>query len=169
MPNKDGHILIGEIVGFHGLKGVLKIRSYAESLSVFEPESSVFLETDGEKKVFTVEWVKAHKRGALMALETIRSRNQAETLMGAGLFIEKTRLPDLEDGVWYWSDLMGLSVYTINEEYLGRITDIITTGSNDVYVVKDGKNETLVPALEWVVTAVDMEKGVMQVVLPEIL
>jgi 16S rRNA processing protein RimM len=75
--------------------------------------------------------------------------------------------PPLDAGEYYWSDLVGMSVHTTNGECLGTIQHIFPTGSNDVYVVRDGSRETLVPALAWVVVKVDVEAKAMTVDLPE--
>jgi 16S rRNA processing protein RimM len=165
---KKGHVLIGEIIGTHGIKGTNKIRSYAESLEVFEPGRSILVrESSGRETSLEIAWVKHHTRTPLFSLKVINDRNQAEVLVGAKLFIPKAELPQLENGSYYWIDLIGIEVYTTEDEYLGRIESIIETGSNDVYVVKDKKKEVLIPALESVVTDIDLAQKRMQVDLPE--
>lgn len=163
---------IGKIVGAHGVKGNIKVHSYAESLSVFEPGRSILvINTKGIEKTFEINWAKPHSRGGLLSLRGIDSRKSAEALIGSELFITRESLPELEDGVYYWSDIIGLSVFTIDEQYIGRVESIIQTGSNDVYVVKDlsrdHDNETLIPALESVVLEIDLENKTMRVDLPE--
>jgi 16S rRNA processing protein RimM len=113
------------------------------------------------------EGIRPHKRLILLSLKGINDRNQSESLVHAEIFIEKGSLPELEEGVYYWADLIGLSVFASDETYMGRIESVIPTGSNDVYVVKDTDRETLIPALESVVVAVDLEKKIMRVDLPE--
>jgi len=165
---KKGYVLIGEIIGTHGIKGTNKIRSYAESLEVFEPGRSILVrEISGRETSLEIAWVKHHTRTPLLLLKGINDRNQAEVLIGAKLFIPKAELPQLENGSYYWIDLIGIEVYTTEDEYLGRIESIIETGSNDVYVVKDKKKEVLIPALESVVTDIDLAQKRMQVDLPE--
>ena len=169
---KNHFLPIGKIVGTHGVKGTIKVYSYAQAFSVFEPEGVILLKNpEGEEKTYTIEWAKPHKRILLLCLKGIESRESAEKLIGAELFIEKKNLPELEEGTYYWIDLIGLSVYTIDEEYIGRIESIIPTGSNDVYVVKDpikgSDREILIPALESVVIGVDLERKVLHVDLPE--
>lgn len=161
-------VLIGKIVGAHGIRGNIKIVSFAESLEIFEAGRAILLrDLAGLLKEYRIGWVKAHGRGTLMQLDGIKSREDVEALIGSELYIEKKILPPLEPGVFYWMDLIGLDVVTTEGNYLGKIDSIMQTGSNDVYVVKHHENETLIPALENVVTAVDLEKSEMQVVLPE--
>ncbi|MBW2408596.1 MAG: 16S rRNA processing protein RimM [Deltaproteobacteria bacterium] len=161
-------VLIGQIVGVHGIKGNCKFRSYAESLSVFQSDNVVFVAaSDGRQKPYEINWVKSHAKTALISLKGVDTRDQAQALIGCELFIEKSRLPDPEEGSYYWFDLIGLEVFDIDQKYLGRLESIIETGSNDVYVVKEGDMEILIPALESVVQNIDLKKRRMQVDLPE--
>ncbi len=169
---KNGFLLIGKVVGVHGIKGNLKVYSYGETLSVFEPGSSILvISPKGLEKTYTVKWVKPHQRVLLMSLEGIDSRNLAEDLIGSEFFFEKAKLPELEEGSYYWFDLIGLAVFTIDNEYIGRVESIMPTGSNDVYVVKnpdkDHNNEILIPALTSVVLEIDVNLKTMRVDLPE--
>ncbi|MDP2644634.1 MAG: ribosome maturation factor RimM [Desulfobacterales bacterium] len=168
----DAFLLIGKIVGTHSLKGVIKVYSYAHSGSVFKPGIPIFLkDRNGQIQTYSLAWAKPHKRIMRMALQGIDHVARAEELIGADIFIENTRLPELQAGTYYWNDIIGLSVYTVDNKYLGRIESVIPTGSNDVYVVKDatkGKSfEILIPALASVVVKVDLESKTMQVDLPE--
>ena len=164
---KKDHVLIGKIVGSHGLKGTNKIRAFAESLSVFKPGRSILIrKSSGQKINLEINRVKAQGRTTLLSFKGINDRSQAEALIGSELYIRKQDLPELEDGTYYWFDLIGIEVYTIDKKYLGRIESIIETGSNDVYVVKDGKKEVLIPALESVVMDIRLEQKRMQVNLP---
>jgi 16S rRNA processing protein RimM len=83
------------------------------------------------------------------------------------LFIPETELPELDEDTYYWFELIGIEVYTTEDEYLGRIESVFPTGSNDVYVVKDRQKEILVPALDSVVIDIDLEHKRMRVDLPE--
>lgn len=162
------HVLIGKIVGVHGLKGISKLYSYAQSLSLFEAGGTVLIGSRlGRQTAYEIKWVKPHGRTALLSLNGVMDRRQAEALVGTDVFIEKARLPEPEKGAYYWFDLIGMEVYTAGENYLGRLTAVIPTGSNDIYVVKNGKNEVLVPALESVVLDIDLDQRRMQVELPE--
>jgi len=165
---KKDHVLVAEIVGVHGIKGTNKIRSYAESLSLFKPGSSILVrERGGQEKRRVVKWVKPHTGTALLLFEGIVEHHQAQALIGAQLFVLKEDLGELEDDTHFWFDLIGMAVYTTEAAYLGRIESIIETGSNDVYVVQDNKKEVLIPALESVVVDIDVKNKRMQVDLPE--
>lgn len=167
---QEGFLLIGKITGVHGIKGTNKAFFYFESLSAFESDSLILLKNpEGLEKTYEIKWVKSHGRGFLLSLKGISCREEAKALIGSELFIKKEKLPELEDGTYYWFDIIGLAVYTIKDKYLGCVESIISTGSNDVYVVKDkaGNNEVLIPALESVVKKIDFKLKIMQVDLPE--
>jgi 16S rRNA processing protein RimM len=88
-------------------------------------------------------------------------------LVGSQLLVDRNQLPPLPDGEYYWCDLLGMTVVLDDGSPLGEITDIIATGSNDVYVVKSGEREVLVPAIEDVVLNIDPVAGEMRVALLE--
>jgi 16S rRNA processing protein RimM len=106
-----------------------------------------------------------------MSLKGITSLSLGEMLVGSEIFIEKRILPDLEEGSYYWYDIIGISVFTTDDQYIGRVKSIIPTGSNDVLVVKDPNrdkdNEVLIPVLESVVLEIDLKDKTMRVDLPD--
>lgn len=169
---KNGFLLVGKIVGAHGLNGNIKVHSYAESLSVFKPGGSILVINAGIfEKNYKIKWVKPHGRLILLSLVGIDDRNAVKSLIGSELFVERAVLPELEEGSYYWDDIIGLAVFKSDGQYIGRVASIISTGSNDVFVVKDPNmedhNETLIPALESVVLVIDLENKTMRVDLPE--
>jgi 16S rRNA processing protein RimM len=169
---KDGFLPVGKIIGAHGVKGNLKVHSYAESVSVFKPGSLILAIHAGKiEKHFAIKWAKPHGKSILLSFKGIEDRSTAKTLLGAELFIERIALPELEEGVYYWVDIIGLSVFTTDNKYIGRVESIMSTGSNDVYIVKnktkDDSTEILIPAIESVVLEIDFENKAMRVKLPE--
>lgn len=169
---KKGFLPVGKIVGAHGVKGNIKVHSYAESLSVFEQGSPILIASaKGFEKILTIKWVKPHGRVVLLSLKGIENRNLAKTLIGSELFVKRDSLPKLVEGSYYWFDIIGLAVFTNDEKYIGRVESVIPTGSNDVYVVKDTHkdrdNEILIPAIEPVVLKIDLGQKKMIVDLPE--
>lgn len=165
-------LVIGEVVGIHGIRGVVKVRSHAESPDIFLPDTPVYLGGDhGEKKRYTIQWVKPHKKGLLMALDGVTECSRAEALVGALIYIDSQVLPELEDDTYYWFELIGMSVFSVENEYLGQVTSIMPTGSNDVLVVRDPvkgpQYEVLIPALATVVQSVNLQEKQIRVTLPE--
>jgi 16S rRNA processing protein RimM len=167
---KESFLLIGKITGTHGIRGTSKAFFYSETLSAIESDSHILLKNhEGLEKTYEINWIKPHGKGVLLSLKGISCREEAKALTGSELFIKKEKLSKLEDGTYYWFDIIGLDVYTVEDKYLGCVESIIPTGSNDVYVVKDkaGNSEILIPALESVVKKVDFNLKIMQVDLPE--
>lgn len=164
----DALIPIGKVVGTHGIKGYLKVSSYAESADSFSPGTQLALRREGKPVVMLgIESARPYKHGMLLALEGIASIDAARELVGCDLCIDKATLPELERGAYYWHQIIGLQVFTMDDRPLGRVEAIFPTGSNDVYVVRDGKKEILIPAIESVVVDIDPAGGVLRVDLPE--
>lgn len=166
-----GHVPIGKIIGAHGVRGTCRVYSYMESPHALKPGISLlFKDQKDTEKTCEIVWAKPHKKTTiLMALKGIKTREQAEELIGFELFMDRKCFPELESGTYYWHDLIGLDVYTADEAYIGNLVSVIPTGSNDVYVVKnpDTNQETLIPALTAVVLEIDLKKRKMRVNLPE--
>jgi 16S rRNA processing protein RimM len=171
--NRRGdRIQIGKIVAAHGIRGAVKVYSYAESAQCFTVEESLeLIDPNGAEQRYKVLWAKPHKNTLRMALDGVITRNDAEALVGSTLWISKASLPALDEDTYYWVDLIGMAVHGPDDECLGRITEIIETGANDVYVVRTPEGypvrEILLPAIASVVIEVDVPAGRMSVVLPE--
>ena len=172
IDEKKNFLLIGKITSLHGLKGNIKIHSYAESIDVFKPKDLLLVQnTDGLEQSYTIQWAKSHQRSVLLSLEGVDSRSAAEALIDSRIYIEKRLLSEPDDGSYYWFDIIGLSVYTIDKQYIGKVDSIIPTGASDVYVVTNPdinkKNEVLIPAVDTVVLDIDLNKKKMTIDLPE--
>ncbi|MFZ0614267.1 MAG: ribosome maturation factor RimM [Desulfobacterales bacterium] len=167
-----GAIPIAKIVGTHGLRGTCKIYCYGEWGDVFGAGREILLKNAaGALASHEVDWVKPHARTLLLALKGITDRSRAESLVGCEIVIDKSSLPRLAAGTYYWHELIGLAVVTIEGRPLGRLTAVMPTGSNDVYVITPQEGgaagEILIPALKSVIVAVDLAVGRMRVDLPE--
>ncbi len=107
---------------------------------------------------------RSHKDSLLVRLEGIDSPEAARTLTGLDIWLPRDQLPPLEEGVYYWDDLLGLSVVTEMAEPLGVVENLIATGANDVIIVREpGGGERLLPLIDEVVRGVDLEKGIITV------
>jgi 16S rRNA processing protein RimM len=154
---------MGKVMAPHGQRGLLRIRSYAQSEASFQQAGRVFLRTPaGETQEYPVESVQPHKRILLMKLKDLDTRQEAETYRGAEIYVRKDAIVRGEDE-YFWHELLGLEVYLEDGQHLGAVFQIISTGANDVYVVKEGQKELLIPAIYEVIKEVDIEKGRMTV------
>lgn len=158
-------VIIGKIVAPHGVRGDVRVAVLTDFPDRFETLKTVHLDT-GE--VLEVVDVRFHKQFVLLRFAKLESMNAVEHLRGKLLRVKREDAVVLPEGHYYFFDIIGLTVYTIAGECLGNITDIISTGANDVYVVdrKNGKS-TLVPALKKVVRQIDIVNKKMVVELLE--
>jgi 16S rRNA processing protein RimM len=168
----DDYFHIGKVIGVHGIRGALKVYSYAESSAYYAPGSVlVLMDEAGDLKTYTITGSGPHKKIWRLTLADVATRNQAEGLIGRTVLVHRADLPDLEEDTYYWADLLGMAVYNNSGDYLGRVRHIIPTGANDVYVVGtdtgEGAAEILVPAIESVVLDIDIDQHRMRVELPE--
>jgi 16S rRNA processing protein RimM len=156
-------LLVGKVIRPHGREGLLRISSFARSEDSFLQAGRVFLKSaSGEIHEYAVISVRPHKNSFLMKLEGFTSRREAEEYTGAEIHIRKEALRR-EEGEYFWHELLGLKVYLETGRYLGSISQIIPTRSNDIYVVKEGDNEVLLPATYQVVKEIDLDNEKMVV------
>ena len=157
-------IPIGRLTKLHGLKGELVFLPYIDDLSLIPDltEQAVHLRhrTKPDQTCDIVSWRYSHKR-LLLRFYGYQTKEQAEPLRDYEICVARQRFSSLPDGEYYWFDIEGLRVYDSDEHLLGTITDIIHTGSNDVYVVRDHAREVLIPALQSVVQSIDIARGEM--------
>jgi 16S rRNA processing protein RimM len=161
---------IGRLVKLHGLKGRLKAISYLESETLLGGGRLVEVIVRPEKgpgKAYRVKEVRPQHKSFFIEFEGIDDPDSAARLVGSGIFIPAGLLEKLPEDEYYWHQIIGLRVTTQAGEYLGEISSILPTGSNEVYVVTGDGKEILLPAIEDVIKKIDLEKGEMIVVLPE--
>ena len=149
---------MGKVIRPYGSGGLLRILSYARSEASFLDAGAVFLRSaSGEPHEYTVISVRPYKNIFLMRLDGLSLRDEIEKYTGAEILIRKETLTCEEDE-YFWYELIGLEVYLDTGEYLGCISQIISSGHNDIYAVKKGDREVYVPATYEVVKEVDLEK-----------
>jgi 16S rRNA processing protein RimM len=154
-------LLIGRVTGPHGVRGFLKIESHAQSGKSLLAAGKIFLrQKSGELSEREILSAIPRKGGALIRLEGVDSRDQAEAQRGAEILILKASLSREEDE-YFWHELIGLRVYLETGRYLGTVKEIMETAANDIYVVREGRKEFLVPAIHDVVKAIDLAGGKM--------
>lgn len=157
-------VLLGRVVGVHGVRGELKLESYTE------PRTQIFrylpwrIRSAADEKTIEACHGRAQGRGLVAELPGIADRDAALALVGTEIWVARSALPAAKPGEFYWSDLEGLEVVTLDKVSLGRVSHLIATGANDVMIVRDGERERLIPFLPGrFVSEVDLAAGRMTV------
>ncbi|MCE2404928.1 MAG: 16S rRNA processing protein RimM [Dehalococcoidia bacterium] len=162
-PSRERMIPVGRILSPRGFGGEVRIEVLSDSPGRFAPGGAVFLR--GRRLV--IGRCSSLSRGRMtLALKGLYDRAQAEDLRGALLTVPEEMVPPLPEGHYYHFQLVDMEVFTADGEHLGRITEVLSTGANDVYLVAREAGELLVPALEDVVVEVDVGARRMVVDLP---
>lgn len=157
-------VTLGRISGVHGVQGWVRVHSDTSPRENIVNYSPWHLVREGRRETWKVNSGRRQGKAVAAKLAGCNDRNAAEDLIGALITVPRSVLPATTvPGEYYWADLIGLSVETVDGVPLGRIEHLFETGSNDVIVVK-GDRERLVPYIwEQVVREVDLEAGVMRV------
>jgi 16S rRNA processing protein RimM len=152
----DDLICVGHILGSQGIKGWVRVFSNTSPRENIVSYSPWFIEQGNVRKATAVQGRRQGKN-VLARLEGVEDRTQADELTGCRIFINPQQLPRLEAGEYYWSDLVGLAVETVQGEPLGVIASMMETGADDVMLLS-GERERLIPfVIDQIVTEVDLD------------
>lgn len=158
---------VGQIVNTHGVKGEVKILPLTDNIERFKDLKTVKVESNVDiRKIDSVEFlsIKFHKNTVIAKLNGIDTLEKAEELKGLYLVVDRKDAVKLDKDSYFICDIIGLDVYDLKRGLLGKIEDVIQTGSNDVYVVKGTViKELLIPAIKSVIKEVLIEEGRMNV------
>jgi len=149
--------VFGEIVKTRGLRGCLKVLSFLESQDILDGLDFVYLESKtGQRSRHEIKKINAAGHFLFIELNGIANVDEAQKFVGSKLLLPKDLLEELPEDEFYWSDIIGLDVYTVEGRHLGRIESIFPTGSNDVYVCRGENGEFLIPAIADAVVRIDL-------------
>ena len=161
-------IVIGKVIRPHGLKGLLRIWSYAQTAGSFFDAGTIFFSQNPEEfQAHQLISLRPQNNIFLMKVDGVFTLQDAEKYRGAKILIRKDSLTRETEDEYFWFELIGLNVFLNSGKYLGTIGDIITTGSNDIYVVRNDDDEYLVPAIHDVVEKIDLESRQMVISVME--
>lgn len=165
----NDYFQIGKIVNTVGVMGELKIFPTTDDIKRFELLKTISIMLGGSLIEMTVKNVRFHRNLVMMKLEGINDVMSADALRGGVIVVERADALPLAESEYYLKDLLGISVNTEDGEYLGILHDVIFTGANDVYVIKnDGNNkDLLIPAISECILSVNIKERQMIVRLLE--
>lgn len=150
------YVRIGLVAKPQGIRGEIKVNNLSDQPERFLKLDHVFAENRGQYTRYGVKGARLGDGCAFLFLERIYTRDEAETLRGQYLCVERENAITLPEGRYFIFDLEGCEVLTEKGRHLGRLTEVLQPGANDVYVVSDGENEILVPAVKSFVLSVDI-------------
>jgi 16S rRNA processing protein RimM len=152
---------VGKIVNTHGIRGEVKVISstdfpderYAKGNTLY-----IFSPTSSEPVEVKITSHRVHKNFDMLAFEGYSNVNDVEKFKGSVLKISEDQLTDLEEGEFYYHEIIGCIVFSEEGEEIGKIKEIISTGANDVWVIaRKGEKDGLIPYIEDVVKDIDIE------------
>lgn len=161
---------VGKIINTHGIRGEVRVLSTSDFTDErFMPGNALYLFDKGELvKEVIVKTHRKHKQFDLLSFEKLEDINLIEGFKGFDIKISEDQQQDLEDGSYYYHQIIGLDAVTLEGEKIGKISEILAPGANDVWVVKrKGKKELLLPVIDDVIKKVDLEQGLVVVDLLE--
>jgi 16S rRNA processing protein RimM len=155
---------IGRVVKPHGVKGRMKVEYFGEDLRRFVSYREIFIEDEkGRPESYEILEASPHPPRLILQLKGIEKIEQTQSLIGKTILVEKEALPNLEEGEYYWADLLGMKVETREGKAIGKVREIFSTGAHDVYVVEGKRGDISLPAIGEVILGIDLGNRVMKV------
>jgi len=149
------YFLVAKIVSAEGDKGFLKIDSFSDSPERFAKLKNVYIDFWGEKKLFSLQSVKRKKENILIKFKNFDDKESVEVLIGREVFIDSKDVLKLPKGHYFIHDIIGSNVIRNGVEF-GKLTDVYSLTSNDVYVIrKTNGEEILIPAIHEFIESID--------------
>jgi 16S rRNA processing protein RimM len=158
--SSEQFLLIGKIIEPHGLKGEVVIFSFSGQPENIQQYPRLYLVSPSGKvsQPQTIEKSRIKGKTLIARLHSISDRSQAESLVGMGVLISKADLPQPGENEFYLYRMEGLPVFTMEGRRLGTVAHIFSNGAQDLLVVRDGKNEYMIPVLDSIIKSHDGEK-----------
>lgn len=155
---------VGVITSPHGVRGEVKVFPTTDDPGRFKKLREVILVQNRGEKTVEIEQVKFLKQMVILKLKGFDNRNDVEGLRDAALFVPRASAVRLKRDEYFIADLIGLEVRDEQDETIGELRDVLSTGANDVYeiILQDGR-ELLLPAIRECVLKVSVEEGYIKI------
>jgi len=153
-------LLLGKVSKAHGMRGEVKIFPYSGQPENIKAYKELVLVNDRGvlSHPLTVLSCKIQGKTAITRLDSISSRDQAESVEGLEVLIARKFLPKLSKDEFYWHQYVGKTVTDIEQHYIGEIESIFSNGRQDIMVIRAGRNEIFVPISKGIVVGESAEK-----------
>ena len=151
---------VGVITSTHGIRGEVKVFPTTDDAQRFLDLKTVYLDTGKEELELEIEKVKFFKNLVIIKFKNYDNINDIEKYKKCPILVTREDAVELEENEYFIADLIGLDAVSDEGENLGKISDVLQTGANDVYVIKNkGVKDILVPAIEQCVREVNLEEN----------
>ncbi|MCT4594865.1 MAG: ribosome maturation factor RimM [Anaeromicrobium sp.] len=159
---------VGQIVGTHGIRGEVRVYPLTDYKERFEELKWVYMDGESDEK-YHIKGVKYKKNMVILNIKEINTCNDAETYRDKYLYIDRENARELPEDTYFIRDLIGIEVFTTENEYIGKIENVIQTSANDIYEIKiEGKKSpALIPAVGEFVKEVNISEKKMIIKLIE--
>ena len=163
----EQRLQVGIITATHGLKGDVKVFPTTDDPRRFRRLKEVILDDGKQQRELEIEGVKFFKQFVILKFKGLDAIEDVEKFRKASLYVTRENAVRLRKDEYFIADLIGLTVWDESGEKLGRLSEVISTGANDVYVVSGGAREILIPAISQCILEVNVPEGNMKVHLLE--
>lgn len=158
------YLEVGKIVTTHGIKGELKVSITTDTLSRFNVGNKLYLKKGSEYIEVIIDSFRMHKGMALITINNLKNINDVLAYVGLFLYVNREELDDLNEGQYYYEDLIGLDVYdkTVESGKIGEVIDVIEVPQGEILRIKlnNGK-KGLVPFVDEFIIDVDIENNIL--------
>jgi len=137
-------VIVGKISGIYGVSGWIRVHSYTRPVENIFSYSPWLIGETGSWETRELLQGRSQGKGLIARLDGLDDRDEARSLIGKDVAINREQMPELPEGEYYWCDLLGLDVINQEDMVLGKVTEIQETGANDVLIVK-GERRYLIP------------------------
>lgn len=158
-------ILLGRLLGAFGIRGEAKLESWTQPrAAIFRYQPWIVRDPQGRERELSGVTGRETGKFLIATLPDVTDRDVVEAMRGTEIYVSRSALPPPSAGEYYWVDLEGLRVVTVDGVALGSISHLFNTGANDVLVVRDDERERMIPFVQpQYVTAVDFDAGLVTV------
>lgn len=145
-----GLIAFGKITKKQGLSGEVRVLPFSKDLSTFKTLKKIYIKNspDSKPSEFIIERKRFHKNLAILKLEGIDSPESADSIVKCNVYIGEDQFSKLEENEYYWFQLIGLNVYTDENQIFGKVKDLMDNGAQEILIVENKDGEFLVPFVE---------------------
>lgn len=139
-------VLVGRVLGAHGLRGDVRLESWTEPrTAIFKYQPWILVDARGIERELRGARGQESGKSLLARLPDVEDRDASEAMRGVEIHVPRDALPPAKPGEFYWIDLEGLRVVTVDGVPLGTVSHMFSTGANDVLVARDDVRERMIP------------------------